>query len=76
MPIFNGGSSPATVAEVVTQLFAALGAAAPEFSGGGRAGDPQKYLADIARARALGWQPRVELAEGLRQYVKWFEEEE
>ncbi|GAA1250016.1 NAD-dependent epimerase/dehydratase family protein [Kitasatospora nipponensis] len=41
------------------------------------AGGVVRRLADIsAAARELGWQPRVELAEGLRQLVAWWREQE
>jgi UDP-glucose 4-epimerase len=75
VPIINGGTGvPTSVAQVVAEVFRALGAGAPEFAGGGRPGDPPRYLADISRARALGWQPRVDVASGIGQYVRWFQE--
>jgi UDP-glucose 4-epimerase len=37
-----------------------------------RDGDPGHLVADISRARAeLGYEPRIPLKEGLRQYVDW-----
>jgi UDP-glucose 4-epimerase len=71
--IINGGTGVGTpVATVVRALFDAMGARAPEFVGGGRPGDPSRYIADIARARALGWSPKIEFAQGLAEYVEWF----
>jgi UDP-glucose 4-epimerase len=75
VPVINGGTGVATpVAAVVRQLFAALDAGTPEFAGGGRAGDPARYIADIAAAGALGWSPQVTLADGVSEYVRWFRE--
>lgn len=75
VPVFNGGSGTgARVADVVAQIYAALGAGSPVFSGERREGDPDRYIADITRARGLGWSPRVELAQGIRGYVDWFRE--
>ncbi len=77
VPIVNGGTGAATsVASVVGQLFSALAAGAPEFVGGiGRAGDPQKYLADISRARSFGWAPHVDVSSGISEYARWFRQQ-
>ena len=38
--------------------------------------DPQVRQPDIAKAkRILGWEPQVELEEGLRRTIPWFREE-
>ncbi|MCU1281518.1 MAG: putative nucleoside-diphosphate-sugar epimerase protein, partial [bacterium] len=75
-PVINGGTSvPTTVASIVADVFAALDAGVPEFIGGGRPGDPPRYVADISRASALGWLPRVEVKRGVRDYVRWFVEQ-
>jgi UDP-glucose 4-epimerase len=76
VPLINGGTGvPTTVASVVGEVFAALDAGAPEFIGGDRPGDPPRYVADISRASALGWQPRVDVSRGVRDYVRWFVEQ-
>jgi UDP-glucose 4-epimerase len=76
-PVINGGSGHGTsVAEVVTRLYAALGVdQAPEFDGSRRAGDPPCYVADVSRARALGFRPQVALDEGIAGYARWFREQ-
>lgn len=37
----------------------------------GRPEDPQQRKPDISRARALGWEPRTDLREGLRRTYAW-----
>lgn len=71
----NGGSGEGTrVADVVRMLLAELGTKdTPTFDGSTRAGDPPDYIADITRARSLGWSPTTPLAAGLREYARWFE---
>ena len=74
-PIVNGGSGrSASVAEVLTILKRAFpDVDAIRFSGSQRKGDPEHFQADIARARAWGWQPAVTLEAGIAQYLAWFE---
>jgi UDP-glucuronate decarboxylase len=39
--------------------------------------DPRRRKPDISRARSLlGWEPQVELREGLAQTIDWFAQEE
>lgn len=73
-PVVNGGSGRAiSVREVLSELSSALGLdLLPRFNGIARPGDPVRYLADIARARTLGWQPRLEWREGICRYAHWF----
>lgn len=73
-PVVNGGfGQGASVREVLTELFSDFGKSdMPQFSGDARAGDPVNYVADITRACALGWQPKVAWREGVREYAEWF----
>ncbi len=76
VPIVNGGTGTATcVRAIVGAVFGALGAGEPTFSGATRAGDPALMMADVGRARALGWAPRVDVAAGVAEYVRWFGEQ-
>ena len=75
VPVFNGGSGVGvSVRDVVGQICRELGAPAPRFTGVVREGDPMRFIADITRARALGWAPRIALADGISQVVRWFRE--
>jgi UDP-glucose 4-epimerase len=73
-PVLNGGTGAGVpVAQILGELFAAFGRAdAPRFTGERRAGDPQAFVADIARARAAGWQPQIAWRDGVRGYAEWF----
>lgn len=72
--VLNGGSGQrTTVLDTLTLLREQLGSTSGiEFNGEVRAGDPRHYLADITRASALGWAPRVVLPDGLKEYATWF----
>jgi UDP-glucose 4-epimerase len=43
-----------------------------QFTGQRRPGDSQRWVADTARLRALGYRPRVSLRDGLRDTVEWY----
>lgn len=73
-PTFNGGTGVSTTVRQALELLARkLGQAAPlRFSGESRRGDPPALVASIAAARAIGWAPRIALADGISQYADWF----
>jgi UDP-glucose 4-epimerase len=70
----NGGRGEAiSVRRAAETLARALGSdAAIAFSGGTRAGDPAELVADISRARALGFAPAVSFEDGVRTFARWF----
>jgi UDP-glucose 4-epimerase len=72
--VVNGANGERiTVATVLQLLRTALGVdVAIHFNGVIKPGDPRHYHADMTRASALGWQPRVPLTQGLQEYVEWF----
>jgi len=76
-PTVDGGTGIGTANRAVLQALCDLldRGAAPSFSGASRAGDPPRYVADIAAARRWGWEPRRALADGLGLYVRWFKEQ-
>lgn len=76
-PIVNGGTGvSACTREVLEELFRALRRPGrPTFNGAPRAGDPPHHRADIGRARAWAWSPRIDWRAGLREYAAWFEGE-
>ena len=75
--VVNGGTGTATrIDAVIHQLRTVLRSNADvRFSGRGRSGDPHSLVADVSRARRLGFEPRVALADGLVDYARWFTEQ-
>ncbi len=73
---FNVGSgSSHSVLEVYEMLAKMLGSGAPPEHLPDMPGDEaQETLADISAARALGWEPRVSLAEGLKRSIRFIRE--
>jgi CDP-glucose 4,6-dehydratase len=75
---FNaGGERPHSVREVVELIAdAAATGVEPDFRGTGTPeGEIDRQFVDSTRLRELtGWQPRVELEEGLRRTLEWYRE--
>ena len=75
---FNaGGERPHSVREVVNLIAATAGTGVePEYLGSGTpAGEIDRQYVDSSKLRELtGWQPRVELADGLRRTLEWYRE--
>jgi UDP-glucose 4-epimerase len=71
--VLNGGAGRAvTVRQAADALRRSLGRSTSiRFSGKGREGDPRSLVADISRARALGFGPAVSLEQGLAGLADW-----
>jgi len=71
--IINGASgSRVTIKRILNMLNNSLdGRKEIVFNGKVRPGDPLYYHADVSRARALGWRPKVSLESGIEGYAKW-----
>jgi dTDP-L-rhamnose 4-epimerase len=70
-----GSGRSVTVLELAQDLAATLGKAIePELTGKYRVGDIRHCFADISLAReTLGYEPQVELEDGMRELVAWLE---
>lgn len=44
------------------------------FSGAVRPGDPQQWVADLTRIRAIGYSPQVSLPEGIARMYRWYKQ--
>ncbi|MCB0253747.1 MAG: SDR family NAD(P)-dependent oxidoreductase [Anaerolineae bacterium] len=71
--VFNVGSGRSlTIREVATTLAQHLGSnAAPEIVKKFRAGDIRHCFADISRIETLGFQPKVQLEDGISELTGW-----
>ena len=68
-----GGHRRSTLLELLEELGSIMGVGVDPEHTAPRAGDIRHSFADIAAAgRDLGWQPKVDLRDGLRRTVEWF----
>ncbi|HTJ28829.1 MAG TPA: dTDP-glucose 4,6-dehydratase [Candidatus Limnocylindria bacterium] len=77
--VYNlGGGNSRTNLEITHRLLALTGrdAATSVRHVRDREGHDRRYALDAAKARALGWAPRVAFDEGLAQTVNWYRERE
>ena len=70
---YNVASGEATrISDLARLIIAALGRGTRlRFTGQARPGDPQRWQADLARIRALGYAPSIPLADGVQDYAHW-----
>lgn len=73
--ILNCGSGLAyEVNHVVSEIKYYIGSGVQiNFNGQVRAGDPIHYRADNQESLAFGWLPKISLADGLKEYVSWYQ---
>lgn len=76
LSIINGGSGiKTTVADTIDKLIRSYNKPLiAKFNQEVKTGDPRFYQADITRARELSWAPKVELGDGILQYVNYFKQ--
>lgn len=68
-----GNSEPVTVRRLIKEIEAATGKKAKVSLGRLPTADPQRTWADITKAkRFLGWQPKINLKQGIANLVNWF----
>jgi UDP-glucose 4-epimerase len=73
--VFNVASGSAVSIRGLAEIVTAAAGAAPavRFSGAVRPGDALKWAADISRLTALGFVPSLDLCEGVRRVVEWYD---
>lgn len=71
--VFNVGSGISTAIGDLARLLAEMldVPIAPECPGEFRPGEIRHLTSDISRIAALGWRPRVPLADGIARYLDW-----
>lgn len=75
--IYNGAHVKATTREVLRKLAQYAGYdCGPLFNGETHLGNPRRLTANCDHARSqLGWEPQIQLSDGLARYVEWFKRE-
>jgi UDP-glucose 4-epimerase len=74
--VVNGGTGEGvTISKVLDQVRDYFNMSKEiNFNGYVKEGDPLHFWADITKALALGWVPKIKLEEGLKSYVNYFKE--
>lgn len=71
-----GGHEPITINEMIERLEDLIGRSARVERRPSHKADMLSNLADVSKARRLlGWEPQVNLADGMRQLVEWYQSE-
>jgi dTDP-L-rhamnose 4-epimerase len=72
LPVNVGSSRGISIREIAETISNALKIdIAPEVNGEFRPGEMRHLTSDTIRVRAAGYEPRVDLAEGIRRYIEW-----
>ena len=72
LPVNVGSGRGVPIREIAEQLSYALKIKiAPEINGEFRPGEMRHLTSDTTLARAAGYEPTVDLAEGIRRYIDW-----
>jgi dTDP-L-rhamnose 4-epimerase len=72
LPVNVGSSRGVSIREIAETISNALKIdIAPEVNGEFRPGEMRHLTSDTIRVRAAGYEPRVDLAEGIRRYIEW-----
>ena len=72
--IVNGGTGVSvTVEEILSILFVAFGSKdKPLFLKMNDTGNPVHYQADVCRLKEWNWEPKINLHQGIYEYVQWY----
>ena len=72
LPVNVGSGRGVSIREIAETISNALKVdIAPEVNGEFRPGEMRHLTSDTTRVRAAGYEPRVDLAEGIRRYIDW-----
>ena len=71
-PVNVGAPGEITILEFARMIVELAGSKSEIRFGDAMQDDPQRREPDIAKAKALGWQPEVPLRDGLQQTIAWF----
>jgi dTDP-L-rhamnose 4-epimerase len=72
LPVNVGSGLGVSIREIAETISNALGVGiAPEINGEFRPGEMRHLTSDTTRIRSAGYEPCVDLAEGIRRYIDW-----
>src|SRR5256884_5423756 len=72
LPVNVGSGKGVTVREIAQRISDALGIRiAPEINGEFRPGEMRHLISDTSLARSAGYEPAVDLCEGIGRYIDW-----
>ena len=72
LPVNVGSGRGVPIREIAETISNALEVhIAPEVNGEFRPGEMRHLTSDTTRVRAAGYEPRIDLAEGIRRYIDW-----
>ena len=71
-PLVIGAGSSYSVLDILELARTATGASLPAEHVPAKPGEMPRVIVDPSRARSLGWEPAVDLAEGLRRVWEWW----
>jgi dTDP-L-rhamnose 4-epimerase len=76
--VFNvGGGRAVTVRDLAAIMLREFGSGLePQIAGEFRLGDTRHTISDIAKMRALGWQPAAPVEQNIREYVAWIRDQQ
>jgi dTDP-L-rhamnose 4-epimerase len=76
--IFNVGTGhPVTILEIAEKLISSMGSELkPEIASKFRAGDIRHCFADISKIETLGYKPKVNLDDGMKELVEWVKKQD
>jgi dTDP-L-rhamnose 4-epimerase len=76
LPVNVGSGHPETIREVARMVADALGVQKePVARGEFRPGEMRHLTSDISRAREAGYEPEVDLADGIGRYLEWIRDQ-
>lgn len=72
--VYNGANQHELIRDVLIELFRLAGSGeTPQFNRMTHVGNPHRLTANCSHAHSLlGWQPAINLEEGLVRYVRWY----
>jgi dTDP-L-rhamnose 4-epimerase len=72
LPVNVGSGRGVSIREIAKTISNALGVEiAPEVNGEFRPGEMRHLTSDTTQVRAAGYEPQINLAEGIRRYIDW-----